>query len=456
MNNDFYEDLEDMMFEDETDDNLDTLISSSIEDQFPEWLITQMKVADSQKKQNSKINNRFKDQEKESSLKYKYIELFLDQPCFDVNARVFEKGETVLEKACLMKFPGLVKMILEHEDVEFNCKNFHDETVAHHAVRGGCPEVIELLAKVPEVDWNIKNILGETPIFLAIDELKFECFEQLAKIKSLDWNVLNRQKNTPLLQNSFWIAHKDNEAKKRNKLLEFVIDNPNIDWNIKAKNDDTLLLREVRNSNYEALKTLLQNPKVDWNIHQDGGESPVVMIMFKRDKQEEKIEMLKLLAKAPHVDWNLVGLRYNFGKVSWNVGFVYPACIAALLEDRQILEIMADIPSLDWNAKVGFPEKDQNVLILALQSECYEFLKFFFTLPNIEYNVHDLPRCKGKDCKKNCNKNIIPRKVFENCIEICIEEQERTGYNYSDVMDYLKEAITHTKQIYRQKIKFHK
>ena len=281
MNNDFYEDLEDMMFEDETDDNLDSLISSTIEDQFPEWLITQMKVADSQKKQNSKINNnRFKDQEKESSLKYKYIELFLDQPGCDVNARVFEKGETVLEKACLMKYPGLVKMILEHEDLEFNCKNFHDETVAHHAVRGGCPEVIELLAKVPEVDWNIKNILGETPIFLAIDELKFECFEQLAKIKSLDWNVLNRQKNTPLLQNSFWIAHKDNEVTKRNKLLEFVIDNPNIDWNIKAKNDDTLLLREVRNSNYEALKILLQNPKVDWNIHQDGGESPVVMIMF--------------------------------------------------------------------------------------------------------------------------------------------------------------------------------
>eukprot|EP00339_Tiarina_fusa_P027976 CAMPEP_0116997718 /NCGR_PEP_ID=MMETSP0472-20121206/1051_1 /TAXON_ID=693140 ORGANISM="Tiarina fusus, Strain LIS" /NCGR_SAMPLE_ID=MMETSP0472 /ASSEMBLY_ACC=CAM_ASM_000603 /LENGTH=139 /DNA_ID=CAMNT_0004696673 /DNA_START=1403 /DNA_END=1818 /DNA_ORIENTATION=+ len=80
------------------------------------------------------------------------------------------------------------------------------------------------------------------------------------------------------------------------RLLEFLLECPRIDPNIKSKNGETPLIFACLNGlcNEKEIQILLQNPRLDVNIHSG---TPALTLICKEDKFCE--EILKLLLRKP-------------------------------------------------------------------------------------------------------------------------------------------------------------
>lgn len=59
---------------------------------------------------------------------------------------------------------GLVRMLLEREQVEVNCKDIYNWTPLSYAAEHGHAEVVRMLLEREEVDVNCKDIYNRTPL----------------------------------------------------------------------------------------------------------------------------------------------------------------------------------------------------------------------------------------------------------------------------------------------------
>ena len=77
-----------------------------------------------------------------------------------------------------------------------------------------------------------------------------------------------------------------------------------------------------------------------------------------------------------------------------------------------------------------------------MEEEQFEVLKVLFTISGVDLN-HD-----------HLNGTKVSTETLAKCVKLCVEEHKRTGFNYSDVFDYLREAIKFAKSIENIKEKF--
>lgn len=201
----------------------------------------------------------------------------------------------------------------------------------------------------------------------------------------------------------------------------------------------------------ETLERVLMNSRIDWNIEDNDAKVLLHRILLFPER-ERKVKCLKILANIPGVDWNAFWtLKEDF--------IVCPMMYAAKDPHNDVMKIMANIPSINWNARLqGQFEEHGTILHYALEQERFEFLRILFTLPNVEYDVKNLPRCTGcYDCKgRGCNTIMIWRAVLQRCLETCKKDQKKNGKNYSDVVDFLNEAMkfasSHEEDIFLMKL----
>ena len=137
------------------------------------------------------------------------------------------------------------------------------------------------------------------------------------------------------------------------------------------------------------------------------------------------------MAKVPGIDWNDPAHIVIPDEDSVPMD---PQFMAAMDEDLEVMKILRDVPSIKWNT-------DGMLLNIAIVNDKHEFLKILFTLPNVEYDVNKLPKCQYhcKHCR--CKNTWISRKKLKRCFELCRKEHKRNGKNYSDVVNFLKDAL---------------
>ena len=67
-------------------------------------------------------------------------------------------------------------------------------------------------------------------------------------------------------------------------------------------------------------------------------------------------------------------------------------------------------------------------LIFALMRDEYQFLRFLFKLPTVNYDTADL----------NGMGLYVKSSTVRKCIDIVREEQKKNGYNYSDLVNFFQ------------------
>ena len=339
----------------------------------------------------------------------------------DINADVCSIRGTPLNVACHAALHDQIEDILERPKLKINKSNDLGQTPAHFSVLGGSPHTVVLMRGAKKkLFWNIQDNAGMTALFYAMLRPLPNVVEELMKIPSLDWNIKDKNGNTPLFsllykQRDYEGDKKEEDMEMRLKILELVKDHPTIDWNIQCTDNRTIFHLAIVAGNFKAAEIIMKIPSLDWNIADDEGFTLWYTALFiNNDKQlEDKMNIIKYVVKLPGIDWNKT---IEVKKLDINVP------ILAVGQSKEVLECLAEVPSLDWNLS---PCDENNALVFALVKRDFEFLKFFFTLPNIEYDVN------------NKHYHKIHKTTFAKCLKLIKSEHQKTGYNYSDVKQFL-------------------
>ena len=126
----------------------------------------------------------------------------------------------------------ILKIILQHQDVNVNKKRGGEEANALHAA---CwykrPLAVELLGAVQGLEVNTQGSLGNTAIHTAVKQDNVECLKALIEIPGIDVNIKDNEGNTAVLS-----AYK-HEKKAAFKVL---VETVGVNLSIKDKNEKTL------------------------------------------------------------------------------------------------------------------------------------------------------------------------------------------------------------------------
>ena len=229
-----------------------------------------------------------------------------------------------------------------------------------------------------------------------------------------------------------------------NVISDNILNIPGIDWNIEDINGVTPLRFAVLSQQIENVEILIRSGKIDWRKHHKDETSSVIQIMrwfgeddFKnRDEylmfKHSAVRLMKILVKIPEIDWN---------RVLDKTGFNLLACAATFKESEELFEVLGDIPDLDWNHQT---DNNLNILMIAFHYQNYSCLRKLFSMPNIDYEasrrliLHQIKFDLVED-------RILFRRTILQCIKMCVQENKKTGINYSDAVDFLKSIFNEIK-----------
>ena len=290
---------------------------------------------------------------------------------------------------------------------------------------------LNYLLALPDVDINFAvNEKHFTPFMIACEHGLIDMMYSIAALPNVNLNHQDKENQETAAHRA--ISHSTDEC------ITALLEIPGIDWNVRNDLGKTPVMyaTEIIEST-EVLEKVLLNPQIDWDREDNDGKVTLHRILLFKER-ERKVKCLKILANIPGIDWNAHWtLKEDF--------IVCPMMYAAKDPNNDVMKIMADVPSINWNARLKgkFEEEHGTILHYALEQERFEFLRILFTLPNVEYDVKNLPRCTGcYDCKgRGCNTIMIWKAVLQKCLHMCREDHKRTGINYSDVVNFLNEAM---------------
>merc|ERR1711879_551341 len=148
-------------------------------------------------------------------------------------------------------------MIVQQPNIDYNVKTEDGDTLGHAAVRGGDVKCAETLTG--RVDWNKGDNWGQTPLYCALRE-----------------------------------GHSD--------IVEIIVQQPNIDYNVKTERGVTLGHAAVRGGNVKCVETLAAQERCDcWNVE---GNTPLM-----NSVRDQRGDLCKILLKCPRVNVNLKNLN---------------------------------------------------------------------------------------------------------------------------------------------------
>ena len=117
---------------------------------------------------------------------------------------------------------------------------------------------------------------------------------RLVEVTGLDINYQDEIVDcTPL----FWAlvyGHSD--------IVDIIVQQPNIDYNVKTEDGDTLGHAAVRRGDVKSVETLAAQESFDcWNVPNSHGDTPIMWAL-----KEDKTEIVEILLECPRVDMNVV------------------------------------------------------------------------------------------------------------------------------------------------------
>ena len=153
--------------------------------------------------------------------------------------------------ACELGHSATVSRLVEVPGLDINYQDEDGLTTAHWASIEG--QII--MAETDRVDWNKRNKWGQTPLFLALEE-----------------------------------GHSD--------IVDIIVKQPNIDYNVKTEDGETLAQVAVRGGDVKCVETLAAQERFDcWNVPDSEGDTPLMLAI-----SEDNYGVVEILLRCPRVD----------------------------------------------------------------------------------------------------------------------------------------------------------
>ena len=271
------------------------------------------------------------------------IEKMLQNPEVDINKQSAQ-GNTALILACNRGRAKVAEILLQQPGIDVNAQNEHGDTALMFAAVHGYADVAEKLLQHPAIDTTIKNNKNCDAIFYATARSDKPEGAKIAEMISNYIPGLDKRKNPPQTakKSGFDVNATDRTGKTylmkavingRLDDVECLLKNPDIDVNIKDKNEGKTALLFATNSKYDdiAIK-LIEHPETDVNA-QDDEEKQTPLIWAIRNL---KLDVVGKLLERPDID---VNIQDKDGRTA--------LFYAALMGYPKIMEKLLEHPDID-------------------------------------------------------------------------------------------------------------
>ena len=93
-------------------------------------------------------------------------------------------------------------------------------------------------------------------------------------------------------------------------IVDIIVQQPNIDYNVKTEDGQTLAQAVVRGGNVKCVETLAAQERCDsWNVPNYNGHTPIMVAWgdtpIMMALKEDKTEIVEILLECPRVDVNV-------------------------------------------------------------------------------------------------------------------------------------------------------
>ena len=213
-----------------------------------------------------------------------------------INAGGFEvnqqdcMGNTPLTWAVLYEHEGVIKLLLEREDVDPNRSGLMDITPLVLAALKGHEGVVKLLLEQGNVDLNLQSKFGLTPLASAATQGHEGVVKLLLEQENVDPNRPDKNKVTPL----GWAAGQGYEG-----VVKLLLEREDVNPNRPDKNDQTPLARAAIKGHEGVIKLLLEREDVDPGHSNMDNQTPLTCAAIKGHEG-----VVKLLLEQVNVDPN--------------------------------------------------------------------------------------------------------------------------------------------------------
>jgi ankyrin repeat protein len=179
----------------------------------------------------------------------------------DVNFRVDGNKITFLQKCIQYDLEDIIKLLLEHPNIQLNKKDNWGRTEIIIAAEWNRNEVIKMLSENPEIDVNVQDVRQCTALLFPIFNANSDGFYFLAENPNISYDFVDDSGDNFLM-----IAiMRFNEPDVLKILMK------NIDINAQNKNGGTALMIADAFKNYNAIEMLLKNSDLDKSITNERG-----------------------------------------------------------------------------------------------------------------------------------------------------------------------------------------
>jgi len=392
------------------------------------------------------MENRFRNLLKQEFIKYcQENDLKRAEACLtldvDVNT-VSEDGHwSGLTVAAYKNYKDLLEILLSHPQIKIN--NTTDPGVVYaglsgrqltalmFASRAGNSAIVSRLVQVPGLDINYQDKYGVTAAHLASGWGHTEYVRILAETGKVDWNKRNKW-GSPL----YWALYSGNSD-----IVEIIVKQSNIDYNIKNDDGETLAQRSVINGNVKSVETLADQEECQcWNVPDTDGNTPALKAL-----KENKMDILKILLKCPRVDlscrdadgWSLlfraIAMKNRdlvnriLSKMGQDVTGKTLARIAVEMGGDEDVRRLVEAGTVDWNEKV---QGEDPAIFWALNNERFEMVKILLKCPRIDLKMRDWNNCSlEKNAREKELKEILD--LIPGTIEFRMRQIEESARNVS-------------------------
>ena len=163
------------------------------------------------------------------------------------------------------------------------------ETALINACRVGSAAQVSRLVQVAGLDLNYQDECGRSGAERASYHGHTECVQILAITGRVDWKKKDNWNGTPLYWALRW-GHAD--------IVDIIVQQPNIDYNVKTKKGETLAHAAVRGGDVKCVETLAALERCDcFNIPDLGGKTPIMIAL-----ERNRIRIVEILIRNPRVD----------------------------------------------------------------------------------------------------------------------------------------------------------
>src|SRR5690606_27566053 len=182
--------------------------------------------------------------------------------------------------ACSENFYAIVKLLIENKKTDINrghpFQGVSEIRVLHLACVNKNAKMVRILLDHENIDPNVQDDGGYTPFYFACGKKDPVILELLLNNKIVDPNVQDNQGLTPL-----YLAC----AKNAPVIVELLLNNKRVDPNIQDNQGFTPLHFACGKKYPVIVELLLNNKRVDPNIQDDQGRTPLYLACFNNDEK---------------------------------------------------------------------------------------------------------------------------------------------------------------------------